>query len=363
MSELSHKQKFRLIVRHFERSRASSDGDSVASPKVLARNACGLSRTLAHYVEKGHRDVKNLKKLEQFENVFRTKIVAEPGSPDYQKLWADVRAIVDGTRSDPQFGGYVVPAAYGHWSQIALDPSKSDAQRILAGRMAEFVLFHYGRRRNNGLSNTLVVQVELTAARERGRQVIETLIGVLASNLTPPAGLFDHGSETAREQGYRMLRIRLLADYIGWQGTAATSDAERAQVFAQAYQAGQAAELMWLHEELEGADVGHPNNAFVLATHASDWQHAAEYGISLLKAFPALLTESVGGLSPLLADRTVWPGIAAMMLHRWLDIPTEVRRVLDEPGPDQMTAVRRIRHMVAGVKAGQPYKTVLEIGA
>ena len=361
MTDLSHKQKFRLIERNCERKRAASDGDSTISPRKMAARKCGFSPALASYVANG-RPIKNPTKLAHFENVFRTEVAAEVGSVDYQKLWADVRAVVDGTRAEPLFSAYLVPAAHGQWAAIALDTNRSDAERLLAGRMAEFILYHYTHNRKTGFANKYVVEVDPTAAQERGHRVIACLARILASNPTPPPGLFDHGMLAAQELGYQIFRRRLFADHTGWQAKVLTGDADRAQHFADAYNAGMATDLMWLHEELEHSDVGHPCNAFVLATHAGDWPRVGEYGVALLRAFPNLLTEEVGNTSALLDDRPVWPGVAAMMTHRWLDIPPKLRRVSTDPDTKHITALRRIRQMMAGVKVGDPYLSVLKMG-
>jgi hypothetical protein len=172
--------------------------------------------------------------------------------------------------------------------------------------------------------------------------------------------LFAHGTEATQELGYRIFRIRLFADRIGWQTP--TEDADRAQLYEEAFEAGLATDLMWVHEELEHAEVGHPYRAFVLATHASEWSRAGEYGIDVLKAFPDLLTAKVGGINPLLEDHTVWPGVAAMMEHRWHDIPTKLRGILDNPRPEHVTAISRIREMMACVKADDRYLSVLKMG-
>ncbi|WP_368506929.1 hypothetical protein [Bradyrhizobium lupini] len=365
MALLSQRQKFKLIVRHFERTRSSSDGDAILNPEAAARARCGFCRTTGYYVKKGLHEVKDPEKLEHFENTFR-EIVAEPGSRSYQAQFDGMRAIVDRGGSDPQFLRFVVPAAYGHWAQVALDVDRHDAARLLAGRLAEVPLYYYCKllldsKHQRDPANP--VQVDPRAAHERGIKVMEAVAGILAANLKAPPGLFEHGSATAQEQGYRMLRIRLLSDYTGWQGSLTKDDAVRAEVYAKAYRSGRAEELMWLHEELaETSDVAHSNGAFNLATHAGDWRRAAEYGVALLKAFPALLTEKVDGLAPLLNDRTVGPGIAAMITHRELDIPPKLRRELDEPRPKHKSVMGRIRLMIDGVKADAPYLTVLKIG-
>jgi hypothetical protein len=116
---------------------------------------------------------------------------------------------------------------------------------------------------------------------------------------------------------------------------------------------------MWVHDELEHAEVGHVYRAFALATHAGDWSRTGEYGLNLLKAFPDILTTKVGGIKPLLEDRDIWPGVAAMIVHRWHDMSRELRCVLENPPPEHAGAVSSIREMTAGVKAEDPYLSVL----
>ena len=354
MSNLSVKQKYRLIVRYHERSRAASDGESNRSPEVLARQECKLSKAMVSYIRNG-RELKDLDKRAHFEGVFRKRVAAEPGSDDYRALWADVQAVVNGN-PDPFRKMHVVAAAFGHWSDIALDEERPDAERVLAGRMAQFVLGHYSR----GNGGPTVVDVAPTAAGKRGRDVNAAVIEILTRSPTAPPKLFDHGTEVAQELGYRIFRIRLFADRIGWQTP--KEDADRAQYYEAEFKAGLATDLMWVHDELEHTEVGHPYRAFVLATHASEWSRASEYGINLLKEFPDLLTARLGGIKPLLEDREVWPGVATMMAHRWHDIPTGLRRVLDNPQPVHVKAISFIREMMAGVKAGEGYLSVLKMG-
>jgi hypothetical protein len=352
MSNLADKHKYRLIVRHHERRRAASDGDSNRSPEVLAREECQLSKAMVSYIKNG-RDIKHPEKRAHFDSIFRKRVAAEPGSNDYRALWADVQATAHGD-SDPLRKRYLVATAYGHWSDIALDKTRPDAERLLVGRMAQFVL--YGWSRGNG--GATFMDVVPSEAKQKGREVNAAVIEILSRNPTAPSGLFDQGAEAAAaELGYRIFRIRLFADRIGWQTP--NCDADRARYYEEAFNAGLSTDLMLVHEELEHAEVGHPYRAFVLATHASEWHRAGEYAIDLLRTFPEILTASVAGIKPMLEDRDVWPGLAAMMVHRWREIPTGLHRVLENPEPRHAGAVSKIRAMMAGVKANERYLSVL----
>jgi hypothetical protein len=166
---------------------------------------------MVSYIRNG-RPLKDAKKRAQFEAVFRKRAAAEPGSEDYQALWADVQKAVNGD-PDPLRKRHVAAAAYGHWSDIALDATRSDAERLLAGRMAQFVLYSWGR----GNGGSTAMDVEPATARRRGADVNAVVIEILARNPTAPPGLFDQASVAAVELGYRIFRIRLFADRIGWQ--------------------------------------------------------------------------------------------------------------------------------------------------
>ncbi len=359
MTVLPDRDKLQLAVRHHERIRAASDGDSKYSPRAQALKACGVSRSTEFYVKQG-RSIKSPKTRKGLDEYFRAEIAAEVGSSEYRRLWTSVRALVEGNFTAPN-SEYLVGAAYGHWAAIALDADRTDTERLLAGRAAEYVLYHYSRKSRLGRSTSFVFAVDADAVEERGLLVIGCLTEILARNQTPPTGLFDHGSNCAQELGYRLFRIRLFGDHAGWVSTTLKDDESRARHFAKAYQAGLAIDLMSLRDA-GLSDVAHPNNAFVLATHAHDWTRAAEYGVTLIKAHPTLLTATIGGLKPLLEDRTVWPGLAAVIEKRWFELPTKIREILTNPAPEHCLAVGHIRQMVAGVRDDSSYLSTLKLG-
>jgi hypothetical protein len=99
-----------------------------------------------------------------------------------------------------------------------------------------------GLMRSGFLSDAWLSLSCITAAEETGARLwwmwiqprpesevvtsMRPVIEILTRNPTAPPGLFDHGTEVAQELGYRMFRIRLFADRIGWQTPA--EDADRA---------------------------------------------------------------------------------------------------------------------------------------
>jgi hypothetical protein len=106
VSNLSDKQKYRLIVKYHERHRVASDGESNRSPEALAREECELSKAMVSYIKKG-RELKDPAKRAHFEDVFRKRVAAEPGSDDYRALWGDVQAVIYGN-PDPWRKMYLV---------------------------------------------------------------------------------------------------------------------------------------------------------------------------------------------------------------------------------------------------------------
>lgn len=153
-------------MRHFERARATTDGDSTVSARAMALRACGICRTTAHTLETGG-SIKDLDKRKSFDNAFRTHVAAEVGSEGYRKLWAEVRDAIEGVVPRHLNLEYVVGSAYSHWAGIAVDASQPVADRLLAGRIAEYVLYHYSRKKRQGRAPAFGFEISAAAAESR----------------------------------------------------------------------------------------------------------------------------------------------------------------------------------------------------
>jgi hypothetical protein len=161
------------------------------------------------------------------------------------------------------------------------------------------------------------------------------------------------------------MRTRLLSDQVGWRGGRLNDrdqDEERTRILSAAFSAGMADDQMWLHRLTGGVEIADPYHAFVLALHAGKWRRASEYGYTLIGAHPAILKSSVKNLTALCDDRTVRPGIAAMLADEIIDLPTEIRTRLHEAVANHPTAKSAVEKMIHGVRDKKTYLEVLVLG-
>lgn len=341
----------RLLEEHF-REQGSWPYESARTPEAAARAAAQISKTLAAALKSGsERAIKAANRIESFDEAVGKFAVAEPGSREYRSLWAEVR------RADPdcEFRPYVA-AAIGLWADIALNETKEVADRFLAGSIAQFVLFHC---RDTMGAASLGETTE--RARTRGAEVSAALLKLLAKHPRTPKGLFASGpTAKAIELGYRMFRIRMVGDAIGWMRP--KTDAERTEVYVGAYDAGYASDSMWLYEVRGRCDLAFVYRAWQLASHKSDWALAAGYGIAMLKQFPRCLVNKIETIKPLLEDEETWPGLAAVLALRQFDVPESVRDVFENQASAHSAAISRIRAMRAGIIENSKYLTVLALG-
>ena len=301
-----------------------------------------------------------------------SKRVAEPGSAAYRRRWADIVRRIDATPIR-EADLCLVDAAYGHWADIALDERQSDAQRMLHGRQAEFVLYNWlksGLRRTQD-AKRLVVATD-SEIRARGLAVIDAVTEILARNPVAPEGFYEVAGDTkaalslsAKSAGYRMFRIRMLSDQIGWRSTISNDDIARAELYANAFRHGLAAGQIWLHSIYGQTEIAYSNNAWHLAMHAGDWATSVRYASLLFAAFPQFLDETVMGLMAVRDDRSSWPGVAAILVrhddeHNGL---ARVREQLGTGGAAFAEMMAAVREMMPLVNQNQDYVTVLTMGA
>jgi hypothetical protein len=353
MRGLTHGEMLELIEKHFETLRRQSDGDSEASVKQLARMKVGLSRGTAYKLIVKGEPLKDPEMLKHFEEVFRDLIIAEPGSDPYRQQWASIKKTME--KGDDFEKLVIIASAMGAWADIALDETRNDAERILVGRLVQYVLFYASRAQSTGT----VLDVDPKVAFARGAKVNKEVVKLLLANDMPPPGMFDHCSPEAKARGYSVFRTRLISDELGWNQP--ITDEGRAELFARAYKNGIASVLMHIDEDFGHRDVTYSYRAFVMATHAGDWHRAGEYALTLLKFFPEILTKKISNIKAMLDDRDVWPGLAALLALRLADIPAGIRATLENPEPHHQNAVDVIYAMMASVHSSQSYLEVLEM--
>jgi len=369
-SSFTDQQKAMLVLRSQEEKFRRTDRDDVSmtgigerarTPIMLTGRVVGLGRTKLSLVLNGREQISSRKHAAALDAAVR-KVIAEPGPPEYQALWAKVFGLMEQGRPGQEALCFVVPTAYHAWSAIALDPAETVARRLLYGRMAQYVLYRFVHVLKPRSDITLA-GITIEEAADLGRRVIDVVARIVAENARPPAAFFEEGTPEARACGFRMFRIRMLAARVGWFGGRLSDDAERARVLTEAFKSGIADDLMWIHEMIGLTEVAHPNNAFNLAVHAGEWRRAAEYGCALLVAFPDLLTSSVGGLKPICEDYTVFPGVAAMLADQTLAMPPAVRELLTERNEKTSAMMPAVEKMIAGGLKNKTYLEMLSLGA
>jgi hypothetical protein len=351
MRKLNDGEKLVLIEKQVERKRKQSDGENTKSVKAEARGICGLSRATAYNLIVKGESLKTLEMRIRFEKVFSELVMAEPGSVNDRRFWESIQETV---KNGSDFEKHtLLSSAVGTWADAALDETKSDAERILMGRACEFV----SHKRHHGKPLGIPLDIKPQRAFDRGSKVMEEVVKLLLRNETPPAGMFDHGSPEARRLGYNVFRTRMIADQLGWQMPA--DDKGRTELLERAYHDGVASTLMQIDDDLGHIDISYSYRAFVLATHAGDWPRAAEYALTVLKFFPAILTQRVSGIKAMLDDNEVFPGLAAMIALRRADLPVGIRNVVENPDARHQNAMRLVNAMTDGIKKTQTYLTVL----
>jgi hypothetical protein len=323
-----------------------------------ARQRIGISRTYASKLNNG---VEALKRdAAKLDEVF-AKFAPEPGDAAYRSMHAEVRRQLEARTKEAikHLDRYVVPAAYGNWACVALDKEKPVVERLRKGNTAQRALFDWcnklERERKQHLEEGTINEPDVELAK-RGRAVIDTLVELIGHHREPPEGLFENASPAARASGYRMFRTRLFNDQLGWHGCALDYDAEaRAELYTRGYKSGLPEDLMWLHEIWP--DVAHPNNAWNLAMHAGEWSESVRFADVLMRGYPHLLYDTVMGLPPICEDKTVWPGVAAIVVDaRYHGLDRFRAELKQERYSEMMTVVRK---MTRGINNKLSYVEVL----
>jgi hypothetical protein len=363
---LSHSQKFLVIIQSF----SQEGSDATATPLNRAGELVGLGRTKASALANNpDACLKNPKKIKSLDEGFSKKL-AMPGSTAYRETFEDVIKKLESSDRNAlnDLDRYIVPLALGEWSTITLDSSKPASERLLAGSLAQRVIFDTCYKRSRGRKQIGGGAFRISDGQlvSRGRQVIDTVVDLIGQHSTAPEGLFEQSASTAATKaGHRFFRIQMHSHQTGWYGIDLKDDRLRADHYAKAYHNGLANDLMWLHSIFTTREVSHSNNAWNLALHAGAWDQSLPYAAELFKYFPKLISEKVQGLTPAYLDRTVWPGIAAIVADTQIAALDRVREELGklekaaEAMVPMMTAVRK---MVPSVIAKLGYVEVLEMG-
>jgi hypothetical protein len=368
MMPISQPTKFRFICWSFERQ-SSSGGTALAR----SGKAVGISRAKASLLYNNpDASLKRKEKAERLDLEF-SKVVARPGSPSYRDTREDLRARLSSPsrRFVLDFDRYIAPVAYHFWAAKALDVSESPTERILWSILAQHVLYYAAsdrldRYRNDGQrEETAICRLKKEDARARGQEVINTLVQLLNQHAdNQPEGLFDRECTLeARRNGFRLLRTETHNDHIGWRIGDLTDDRMRMALLAQAHRAGLGRDLLTVARIVGSSEVGYANNAWNCAVHAGDWNASLDCAKVLFKHFPKFLTERTMTLTPICEDKTVWPGVAAIMADTQFDELDAIRNELlaDQTGKfiEMMPVVKK---MIAAIRDKRDYLNVLQSG-
>ena len=368
MDGMSHSIKFRVIRSAIEEERDGND--YTVSAQAAAGNEIGVGRTYASFLD-NHPDmtVKRAATILMLDTALE-KHLPDLGSAAYQALWTEVKRALDrgvATSVDDEtlrfLDGHVIANAYFHWAPRALDPNETPATRLRYGRMAEKVLYDYVFKFERLRKRFTLTDVAVDDARKTGREVADAIVQLLLDHAgEPPAGLFDDKTTlAARRRGYRWFKTRMLADQVGWRSADLKSDKARAEFYAAAYKTGLADDLMWL-SSVDTKEIAHPNNAWNLAFHASEWEASARFAARFFAAFPSYISGSEPLLTPMPDDRSVWPGLAAVLAHTQIAELDRYRQMLLKRKAGAPAMLAAIEKMIPGIRANLTYVEVLNLG-
>lgn len=365
---MSQSTKFRVIKAAIEEERDGTD--YLVSAQEAAAKEIGIGRTIASKLDNHEGDVlTRASKIVRLDAAFERR-APDLGSPKYQGFWKEIKRALDkGATTSPDeetvgfLDGYVIPLAFYYWAPKALDESEDPATRLLYGRMAEKVLFDIVFKFARLRKRLTLTDLDVEDAQAMGLRVVAAIADLLLQHSgDPPTGLFNQAAApAARRRGYRYFRTRMFADHVGWRGVGLASDQARADVYATAYATGLADDLMWL-SSIEKEEIAHPNNAWNLVFHAGDWETSARFGARFFVAHPGYLTGAETLLSKLPEDRSVWPGLAAVLAFTniaELDRSRELLLKRRKDAPEMMDAVIQ---MIPGILANLSYLDVLNLG-
>jgi hypothetical protein len=356
MIDFTQRQKAKFVLHKFER-----DGsDAEKTPRERTAALLKIKRTKLYLLLSGKEQLKEPESVDALNMAFQD-LVARPGDEPYRALFARAEAAIK-ARDQAMMEQLLVNSALDTWGPRALDDSRDAAARLLDGSLAEFVL-HNGLKLVPDRGTSGLVQRTHEEIRQAGRKVTAAISEILSHHPEAPSGFFGSGNPQAREAGWKVFRIRMQSDEVGWKSESLMKNASaRAALFKGKFETGLHLDLLWLHSILGEDQISWINNAWNLAMHAGDWSQSVRIAAVLFADFPDFLVRDTMTLQRITSDPTVWPGIAAIMLDREQDGLEAVRKRAAEGGSGFEAMMRGVRRMMLGVAAGKDYVTVFEMG-
>lgn len=249
----------------------------------------------------------------------------------------------------------LLPLAVSRWSEIALDETISPAERMFFGLQASRTLFDcatpsklaYKALQKNPNSK-IICPLEI---KERGLAVIDVLKNLV---IQEDALVRLYGSDDQKNHlGMFLLRTRIRSNWLAWQG--AHSAPGLAAMLQKAVSEGLIEDLERM-ADIVPMDNAWLNNAWNALIRTSDWKRSARLGGKLFESFPQMTTKRVLGIRPIFEDRSVWPGVAAILADPMTHEAAILRELLVEGASSTLSQL--LPTLIELIHAGEAYESL-----
>lgn len=296
------KQKADFIVN------VRSSGQATTAERVtLFERWTGLGRT-SYYAIQNDQPLKRPGARAKLDAALRA-LVVEPGSRFDQEVKARLYATLEGR--SPESADYALAQAEA-FARTALRSDTAVERCIVLGMQAQRVFFELLSRHGQLRVAThptfcFTPEVEL---RELMSRVMPRLKEIIEEAESPPDGLFPSCTDPViLQRSYRLVRLRIASDAVGWSYKTASSVEARASALKLCWSPALVSDFAWA-AAIDPAEIGFLYNPLIHAIHADDAVTAERLAAEVFDRFPQLLTESVSGLTPLVDDQDAWPVLA-----------------------------------------------------
>lgn len=330
-----HHRKFNRILTHAETH--SAGGKEAALLNVSNKLDIGLS-TCRKLRDNREFQLSYAPHTEMLDKEYR-KLVPQIGGDSEQSLWREVcdaleRHVIYADKIDR----FLIDTAYYSWSEIALDTTRPDAERLIYGRMSAHVLHStvFGILKGKNFQHPKPRKEHLI---ERGYAVSTAVISVLDASPKPPINLFSC-DQAYQEAGYEEFKYRMMNDRIAWEGSTARDLEAVASFMLKKLNEGHGLNLMKLHQKYGHFEPAYANTAWNMAIFAGQWDASIAFADKLFASFPEMLDIEVLGIKPIIEDLSVWPGVAAILADKSsISLQIVREKIENEQGFSKLKAV------------------------
>lgn len=363
MKPLTHAEMVRMLI-----ARAATEPSSELNigPQERVRRRLGLSRTAMHNLLRYGKNLTKASLIARLHHEMQP-VFAEPGSERYRDRIAEIRVALGDGRSLPNLAmmdQFLLEPAFHVWAAQALDTSSPDADRLLQGRLAHRVMYDWLKHATRRVGTTGLFTITDAEVAARGIEVVNAMVKIVSNHRQAPAGFFETGNDLARRNGYRMFRVTLAADHLGWMShKPGVTLEERVSILSAAYKRGVHEDIAWV-ATIQPDEIAWLYNAWSMAIHAGDWLGSVKLAGQLFTRWPKILTTCVSGLKPVTDDIDMWPGIAAILQYSDVDDALDALRSQLRGGDAVMEKMMRaIPRVQAAVAADASYIQAYEAAA